>query len=56
LFLLEKILALKIDLEGQEIQLLLGAQALIKHAHKVIILIEAHPRQFICRCRAMPGL
>jgi FkbM family methyltransferase len=42
-FLLEKNLALKIDVEGQEIQLLDGAQALIKSAHKVIILIEVHP-------------
>jgi hypothetical protein len=42
-FLLEKTLALKIDVEGQEIQLLRGAQALIKNAEKVIILIEVHP-------------
>jgi FkbM family methyltransferase len=42
-FLLEKTLALKIDVEGQEIQLLEGAKALIKNAHKVIILIEVHP-------------
>jgi hypothetical protein len=43
-FLLEKTLALKIDVEGQEIQLLLGAKALIKNADKVIILIEVHPQ------------
>jgi FkbM family methyltransferase len=42
-FLLENTLALKIDVEGQEIQLLDGAKALIKNAHKVIILIEVHP-------------
>jgi FkbM family methyltransferase len=42
--LIEKNIALKIDVEGQEIQLLLGARALIKHATKVIILIEVHPQ------------
>jgi FkbM family methyltransferase len=42
-FVLEKTLALKIDVEGQEIQLLDGAKGLIKNAHKVIILIEVHP-------------
>ncbi|MEP1446553.1 MAG: FkbM family methyltransferase [Paraglaciecola sp.] len=42
-FELEETLALKIDVEGQEIQLLEGAKALIKSAHKVIILIEVHP-------------
>jgi FkbM family methyltransferase len=42
-FLLEKTLVLKIDVEGQEIQLLDGAKALIKNADKVIILIEVHP-------------
>jgi FkbM family methyltransferase len=40
---LEKTLALKIDVEGQEIQLLDGAKKLIKDAQKVIILIEVHP-------------
>jgi len=42
-FLIATTLALKIDVEGQEIQLLQGAQELIKNAHKVIILIEVHP-------------
>jgi FkbM family methyltransferase len=42
-FLLEKTLVLKIDVEGQEIQLLDGAKELIKNALKVIILIEVHP-------------
>lgn len=42
-FLIESTLALKIDVEGQEIQLLLGAQRLIKNADKVVILIEVHP-------------
>jgi FkbM family methyltransferase len=42
-FLIEKTIALKIDVEGQEIQLLHGAQALIKNSGKVIILIEVHP-------------
>ena len=40
---LENTLALKIDVEGQEIQLLDGAKKLIKDAQKVIILIEVHP-------------
>ena len=40
---LQQTLALKIDVEGQEIQLLLGAKELIKDAQKVIILIEVHP-------------
>lgn len=43
-FLLEKTLALKIDVEGQEIQSLHGAKAVIKNADKVIILIEVHPQ------------
>jgi len=41
--LLEKTIALKIDVEGQEIPLLLGAHGLMKQADKVIILIEVHP-------------
>lgn len=40
---LEETLALKIDVEGQEIQLLKGAKALIENAHRVIVLIEVHP-------------
>jgi FkbM family methyltransferase len=52
-FLLEKTLALKIDVEGQEIQLLLGAKALIKNADKVIILIEVHP-QVLARTHHTP--
>jgi FkbM family methyltransferase len=52
-FSLEKTLALKIDVEGQEIQLLLGAQELIKSAHKVIILIEVHP-QVLARTKHTP--
>jgi FkbM family methyltransferase len=52
-FSLEKTLALKIDVEGQEIQLLLGAQALIKNAEKVIILIEVHP-QVLARTNHTP--
>lgn len=51
--LLEKTLALKIDVEGQEIQLLRGAQALIKNAEKVIILIEVHP-QVLARTNHTP--
>lgn len=39
----EKTVALKIDVEGQEIQLLEGAQSLIEGADKVLILIEIHP-------------
>jgi FkbM family methyltransferase len=42
-FELEGILALKIDVEGQESQLLLGAQKLMQQADKVILLIEIHP-------------
>jgi FkbM family methyltransferase len=52
-FLVEKTLALKIDVEGQEIQLLLGAQGVIKNAHKVIILIEVHP-QVLARTKHTP--
>ena len=51
--LLEKTLALKIDVEGQEIQLLLGAQALIENAEKIIILIEVHP-QVLARTNHTP--
>lgn len=40
---LENTIALKIDVEGQEIPLLLGARRIIKQAQKVIILIEVHP-------------
>jgi FkbM family methyltransferase len=50
---IEKTLALKIDVEGQEIQLLIGAQALIKNAEKVIILIEVHP-QILARTSHTP--
>jgi FkbM family methyltransferase len=50
---MEKTLALKIDVEGQEIQLLIGAQALIKNADKVIILIEVHP-QILARTSHTP--
>ncbi|WP_339722068.1 FkbM family methyltransferase [uncultured Paraglaciecola sp.] len=42
-FLLQDSLALKIDVEGQEIQLIEGAKTLIESAQKVIILIEVHP-------------
>lgn len=41
--LLEKTIALKIDVEGQEIPVLLGAKEIIKQADKVVILIEIHP-------------
>ena len=40
---IEETIALKIDVEGQEIQAVLGAKSLIKNAKKVIILIEIHP-------------
>lgn len=50
---IEKSIALKIDVEGQEIQLLLGAQALIKNAERVIILIEVHP-QVLARTNNSP--
>ncbi len=39
----EDTITLKIDIEGQEIQALLGAEKLIKSAKKVVILIEVHP-------------
>jgi len=52
-YLLEKTIALKIDVEGQEIQLLRGAHALIKNAQKVIILIEVHP-QVLARTNHTP--
>lgn len=42
-FLLEDTIALKIDVEGQEIQLIKGAKTLIKSAEQVVILIEVHP-------------
>jgi FkbM family methyltransferase len=40
---LENNLAIKIDVEGHEIQVLLGAKQLLKDAGKVVILIEVHP-------------
>jgi FkbM family methyltransferase len=40
---IEETIALKIDVEGQEIQAVLGAKSLIKNAKKVIVLIEIHP-------------
>ena len=40
---IEETIALKIDVEGQEIQAVLGAKSLIKNAKKVMILIEIHP-------------
>ena len=40
---IEDTIALKIDVEGQEIQAVLGAKSLIKNAKKVIVLIEIHP-------------
>jgi FkbM family methyltransferase len=40
---IEETIALKIDVEGQEIQAVLGAKSLIKNAQKVIVLIEIHP-------------
>lgn len=52
-FLVETTLALKIDVEGQEIQLLLGAQSLIKNAEKIVILIEVHP-QVLARTNHTP--
>ncbi len=52
-FLVEKTVALKIDVEGQEIQVIHGAQALIKCAKKVIILIEVHP-QVLARTNNSP--
>jgi FkbM family methyltransferase len=51
--LIEKNIALKIDVEGQEIQFLLGAKTLIKDAAKVIILIEVHP-QVLARTNNTP--
>ncbi len=50
---MEKTLALKNDVESQEIQLLIGAQALIKNAEQVIILIEVHP-QILARTSHTP--
>lgn len=41
--LLEDILVFKIDVEGQEIQAIQGAEALFKKAKKVVVLIEIHP-------------
>jgi FkbM family methyltransferase len=52
-FLVEKAIALKIDVEGQEIQAILGAQALVKNAEKVIMLIEVHP-QVLARTNNTP--
>ncbi|MBL4631742.1 MAG: FkbM family methyltransferase [Paraglaciecola sp.] len=52
-FTLEKTVALKIDVEGQEIQLLLGAQSIIENADKVVILIEVHP-QVLARTNHTP--
>jgi hypothetical protein len=52
-FFVRETLVLKIDVEGQEIQLLLGAKALIKNAYKVIILIEVHP-QVLARIHHTP--
>ncbi|MFT5812716.1 MAG: hypothetical protein ACI9VT_000453, partial [Psychroserpens sp.] len=37
-------IVLKIDVEGQEIQAICGANGLIKYAEKVVILIEIHPQ------------
>jgi FkbM family methyltransferase len=52
-FSLQKTLAMKIDVEGQEIQTLLGAQTLIKNAETVVILIEVHP-QVLARTNHTP--
>jgi FkbM family methyltransferase len=41
--LIEKNIVLKVDVEGQEIQVILGSEKLIQQAEKVIILIEIHP-------------
>lgn len=40
---IENTIVLKVDVEGHEIQALLGAETLIKRADKVVILIEVHP-------------
>jgi FkbM family methyltransferase len=50
---IEENITLKIDVEGQEIQALLGAKRLIKDAKKVIILIEVHP-QVLARTENTP--
>lgn len=36
-------IALKVDVEGQEINALIGAKQLITHANKVVLLLELHP-------------
>ena len=40
---LSQILAIKIDIEGQEKAMFAGASNIIKQADKIIVLLELHP-------------